>query len=131
MKSTKSMFVYGTLMENQRNFKYFNDNVIEIKRGYIRGDLYHLIDYNCPAITLGNDKVYGELITYVDPTDTIEQEIDALERDFGHDDSRIRYDRFNVAVYVEGQEYQSSAYFLNRIDTVKTKKINQYWKSEN
>ncbi len=131
MKSIKSMFVYGTLMENQRNFKYFNNKVIDIKRGYIRGDLYHLIDYNCPAITQGNEKVYGELITYEDPTGIIEKEIDALERDFGHEGDCVRYDRFNVAVYVENQEYQSSAYFLSAIETIKTKKINQYWQPEN
>ncbi len=130
MKSIKSMFVYGTLMENQRNFKYFDNNVVDIKRGYIRGDLYHLIDYNCPAITMGNEKVYGELITYEDPTGVIENEIDALERDFGHEGDSVRYDRFNVAVYVDDKEYQSSAYFLNAIDTIKTKKINQYWQPE-
>lgn len=82
MKSVKQMFVYGTLMSSQRNHHYFKDQVLKIETAQIQAKLIHLIKYNCPTIVLGEGISYGELITYNDPDDEIENAIIALEQEF-------------------------------------------------
>lgn len=82
MKSVKQMFVYGTLMSGQRNHHYFEDNILEIVPATIEAELYHLEAYDCPTLVIGSGQAIGELITYIDPEDQIENSIIALEQDF-------------------------------------------------
>lgn len=82
MKSVKQMFVYGTLMSGERNHRYFKDSIIKIETATIEAKLYHLTKYDCPTLVLGEGQTIGELVTYNDPDDQIEQSIIALEQDF-------------------------------------------------
>lgn len=127
MKSTKSIFVYGTLQENERNFKYFEDTVLSIKRGFINANLYYLPEYNCPAIVKGENKIYGELITFKDPSNKIEKQIDDLESNFSNGEKAVEYIRLATEVFVDEEIYQASAYFLSSLDSVKHQIIEHNW----
>lgn len=114
MKQVK-LFVYGTLMEDFCNFnKYLLNSTAQIKRAYVYGKLYHLIDKECPALIEGSDKVVGEVITIVDDDDnTVVNSVDELERYFKGNKSSIVYTREETKVYYENGEIEIlGAYIL-------------------
>jgi gamma-glutamylcyclotransferase (GGCT)/AIG2-like uncharacterized protein YtfP len=102
MKLVK-LFVYGTLMKDFCNYnKYLLYNTVEIKKAYVYGRLYHLIDKECPALIEGTDKVFGEVITIADDDNkTIVSRVDELEKYFKGDNITIVYTREETKVYYE------------------------------
>ena len=74
---TIKIFVYGTLKPGEINYQHYCAGVaIAATRAYTWGKLYNLpIGY--PAMTLGNSKVEGFLLTFADPA--ILDRLDELE----------------------------------------------------
>jgi gamma-glutamylcyclotransferase (GGCT)/AIG2-like uncharacterized protein YtfP len=102
-------------MEDFCNFnKYLLNSTVGIKRAYVYGKLYHLIDKECPALIEGSDKVVGEVITIVDDDDnTVVNSVDELERYFKGNKSNIVYTREEIKVYYENGEIEIlGAYIL-------------------
>ncbi len=126
VKSVKSLFAYGTLKEGQRNHKYFKDSIIKIEKGYIYASLYDLIDHSCPTIAQGHDKIYGELITFEDEDDEIENAIDYLESNFGKENN-LPYEKINIDVHLDDDVKKSKVYILQSIKDLNVKKINNEW----
>jgi gamma-glutamylcyclotransferase (GGCT)/AIG2-like uncharacterized protein YtfP len=61
------VFVYGTLKPGESNYaRYCVGKVVEEKRAIAFGQLYHL-SLGYPAITPGESKVQGFLLTFADP----------------------------------------------------------------
>jgi gamma-glutamylcyclotransferase (GGCT)/AIG2-like uncharacterized protein YtfP len=66
--STLNVFVYGTLKPGEANYlAYCEGRIASQTPAYIRGDLYHL-SVGYPAITPGDNQVYGVLLTFFDPS---------------------------------------------------------------
>ncbi|MBE8997602.1 gamma-glutamylcyclotransferase [Nostoc sp. LEGE 12447] len=71
------VFVYGTLKPGEANYKkYCAGKVVDVKRVFVEGRLFAL-PMGYPAMTLGNSKVYGYLLSF--PNTRILNELDVLE----------------------------------------------------
>ena len=58
------VFVYGTLKPGEANYEFYcASDVVEAKKAWVRGELYSL-PQGYPAMTTGNDKVYGYLLSF-------------------------------------------------------------------
>ncbi|MCF6464782.1 gamma-glutamylcyclotransferase family protein [Clostridium sp. Cult2] len=111
------LFVYGTLMKGYRNYKkYFEKaNVINIRKAYTKGVLYHLNKKDCPALVEGNEKVWGQLIEFNDDENlTFLKELDDMEKYF-ENSNEVMYERKEVNVFMEnGEREKAYAYiFIN------------------
>jgi gamma-glutamylcyclotransferase (GGCT)/AIG2-like uncharacterized protein YtfP len=61
------VFVYGTLKPGESNYPaYCGDRVTSAIQAYTWGQLYHLSRRGYPAMTAGNRKIRGFLLTFVD-----------------------------------------------------------------
>jgi len=59
-----SVFVYGTLKPGEANYEFYcASDVVDAKKAWVRGQLYSL-PQGYPAMTTGNDKVYGYLLSF-------------------------------------------------------------------
>lgn len=118
------LFVYGTLMKGYRNYKkYFEKaNVIDIRKVYTKGVLYHLNKKDCPALVEGDGKVWGQLIEFNDDEDiTFLKELDDMEKYFENSDE-IMYERKEVNVFTEsGDREKAYAYIF-----INTKNMDRY-----
>ncbi|MGB7442111.1 MAG: gamma-glutamylcyclotransferase [Coleofasciculaceae cyanobacterium] len=64
--SKLKVFVYGTLKPGESNYhRYCAGKVVEQKPAIAYGQLFHL-SLGYPAMTLGNGRVYGYLLTFTD-----------------------------------------------------------------
>jgi gamma-glutamylcyclotransferase (GGCT)/AIG2-like uncharacterized protein YtfP len=71
------VFVYGTLKPGEANYKkYCAGKVTDAKLALVQGKLFAL-PMSYPAMTLGNSKVYGYLLSFPNPR--ILKELDVLE----------------------------------------------------
>ena len=71
------VLVYGTLKPDEANYKkYCAGKVVDVKRAFVEGKLFAL-PMGYPAMTLGNSKVYGYLLSFPNPR--ILNELDVLE----------------------------------------------------
>jgi len=106
------IFVYGTLMENFRNYEiYLKGKTISISKAYIYGQLYHLGAHDCPAIVDGKDKVYGQVIRfYDDEANTVLNQIDKFEKYF-FDGDDIIYERVPVKVYYMDETIEELSFY--------------------
>lgn len=119
MLKTK-IFVYGTLMKDFKNYnKYLKDKATSVETAYIYGKLYHLHEHDCPAIIDGTDKVYGEVIEFIDDTEhTTLNKIDYLEKYF-FDMDEIIYERKSINVhYLDNRSEKLFLYKLIKIDVI-------------
>jgi gamma-glutamylcyclotransferase (GGCT)/AIG2-like uncharacterized protein YtfP len=93
------VFVYGTLKPNQCNYSYYcQGKVTEQIKAFTKGKLYHLPTLGYPAITEGEGKVEGYLLTFFD--DQVLANLDNLE-DYHPDNSPEQngYQRRLIMVY--------------------------------
>jgi gamma-glutamylcyclotransferase (GGCT)/AIG2-like uncharacterized protein YtfP len=71
------VFVYGTLKPGEANYKkYCAGKVVDVKKAFVQGKLFAL-PMGYPAMTLGDSKVYGYLLSFPNPR--ILNELDVLE----------------------------------------------------
>ncbi|MEH1792685.1 gamma-glutamylcyclotransferase family protein [Nostoc sp.] len=71
------VFVYGTLKPGEANYKkYCADKVVDVKKAFVEGKLFAL-PMGYPAMTLGDSKVYGYLLSFSNPI--ILNQLDVLE----------------------------------------------------
>ncbi|ANS04950.1 hypothetical protein [uncultured Mediterranean phage] len=105
------LFVYGSLKfgENNHN-RIFSDYDIKITSAWTYGKLYDLGWY--PALTQGNNKIYGELIEF----DNLEilKKVDYLEGYRGEISNFNFYDRMEIIVFTDKNEFTAWTYFLNK-----------------
>ena len=106
-----TLFTYGTLKRGfQNHHRIFSDYDIKVTPAWTYGKLY---DLGCfPALTDGNNKVYGELIEFDNPA--ILKRVDYLEGYRGENNSYNFYDRRETQVFTDKNEVTAWAYFLNK-----------------
>ena len=106
-----TLFTYGTLKRGfQNHHRIFGGYDIKITPAWTYGKLY---DLGCfPALTDGNNKVYGELIEFDNPA--ILKRVDYLEGYRGENNSYNFYDRRETQVFTDKNEVIAWAYFLNK-----------------
>ena len=93
-----NIFVYGTLKPNYANYdRYCVDQVIARQHAIAIGALFNL-PMGYPAMTVGNAKVQGYLLTFAD--DLILESLDELE-DYQRDrpSHQNLYDRREIEVF--------------------------------
>jgi len=104
------VFVYGTLKKGFSNHnRIFGGYDITITPAWIYGELYDLGYF--PALTIGKNKVYGELIEF----DNLEilQRVDYLEGYRGENSIFNFYDRKEIQIFTDKETFTAWAYFLN------------------
>ncbi|MBS4025856.1 MAG: gamma-glutamylcyclotransferase [Clostridia bacterium] len=94
MKGIK-VFVYGTLMKGFGNHRQIEEQLIGLRPGKVKGELYHL-SAGYPALRFGEGTVIGELLTLSDPQQTLAK-LDWLEGYSGNNGSNL-YNRVEVEV---------------------------------
>jgi len=91
------IFVYGTLKQGFSNHdRIFGGYDIKITPAFTYGKLYDLGWY--PAMTVGSEKVYGELIEFNNPE--ILKRVDYLEGFKGESHPHNYYERREVDVFI-------------------------------
>lgn len=98
------IFVYGTLMENFRNYnKFLKPFIYHVQKASTKGKLYHLINKDCPALVEGEDTILGEVISFIDDKNqSILKNLDNLEEYF-EDSTELMYERRLVQVNYENK----------------------------
>ena len=105
------IFVYGTLKQGFGNHdRIFGGYDIKITPAWTYGKLYDLGYF--PALTEGNNKVYGELIEFDNPA--ILKRVDYLEGYRGENSNYNFYERRDIQVFTDKNEVRAWAYFLNK-----------------
>lgn len=97
--SKLKVFVYGTLKPGEINYlPYCQGKVIEVSRAYTLGKLYHLCLLGYPGLTVGNEKIQGFLLSFVN--EMILERLDQLE---SYQPQRLpeqnEYNRQKIPVY--------------------------------
>ena len=106
-----TLFTYGTLKRGfQNHHRIFGGYDIKITPAWTYGKLYDLGYF--PALTEGNNKVYGELIEFDNPE--ILNRVDYLEGFKGKNHPHNYYERRMVDVFVGDDTVTAWAYFLNK-----------------
>jgi len=104
------IFVYGTLKQGFGNHhRVFGGYDIKITPAFTKGKLYDLGWY--PAMTVGTDKVFGELIEFDNPD--ILKRVDYLEGFKGVNHPHNYYERQEVDVFVGDDMVKGWVYFLS------------------
>lgn len=121
----KQRFVYGTLKQGQRNHKYFKDSIVEIQEAYVYANIIKLDDYDCPTLVLEDttNKVYGELITYEDINNEIEQSIINLEQDF----NGLFYNEVELEVYYQDKSIKTNVFIYKDYQNIKHSDLDDKW----
>jgi len=104
------IFVYGTLKQGFGNHhRIFGGYDIKITPAFTKGKLYDLGWY--PAMTVGTDKVFGELIEF----DNLEilKKVDYLEGFRCVNHPHNYYERRMVDVFVDDDTVKAWIYFLS------------------
>lgn len=92
------VFVYGTLRTGMYNYeKYFQGHVVHRQKGYVKGELYSIIDKVYPALIPGERMILGELM---DMDDTFSVEIvDEMEGYYGPHRLDNEYHKMMCTIY--------------------------------
>lgn len=106
------IFVYGTLRQGQVNQHYLDEHGTFVSQGFIRGELFQIIDHHYPAVLHGEQWVVGELYEF-DPQGL--ENMDALEGYISQDNENNLYNRIEVEAYDQHKKPVGLAhtYFLN------------------
>jgi gamma-glutamylcyclotransferase (GGCT)/AIG2-like uncharacterized protein YtfP len=128
------VFVYGTLKPGEKNYHpYCASQVIETKKAYTWGQLYHL-PLGYPAMTTGKSKVMGFLLTF--SNEEILESLDELE-DYSSQRSPQdnEYERQKILVYDLTEEPLGEAWSyvmtLKKVEQLKGVLVPSGWWSIN
>ncbi len=106
-------------MSGFRNYtRYLYKHVIMIEKCETKGVLYHIDDYDCPALVKGNNTVVGELITYNDDcNNSVELLLDKLENifEFKSCGNKLLYEKRSIVVNKNGLLLQADAYICRNV----------------
>ncbi|MBR8828264.1 MAG: gamma-glutamylcyclotransferase [Gomphosphaeria aponina SAG 52.96 = DSM 107014] len=120
------VFVYGTLKPGEANYPpYCAGKVIYSTKAYTRGKLYHLPSLGYPAMTEGEEKVEGFLLTFADSS--VLANLDQLEDyDPQRHPSENEYYRQKILVYDPAGKYLAPgwSYFMT---TEKVQQLGGIW----
>ena len=111
------LFVYGSLKFGEMNHdRIFGGFDIKVTPAWTYGKLYDLGYF--PALTEGNNKVYGELIEF----DNLEilGRVDSLEGYRGENSNYNFYERREIQVFSDINEVAAWAYFLNKCKIIES-----------
>ena len=112
-----NLFVYGRLRPNFFNFdKYLDGKTLDIKPAVLKNmNLYHMPYKGYPAITPGDDVVFGEVITVKDYDSTVKA-IDIMEGFLGENNTANEYHKILVEVeHIDSSKKEKCyTYFYNR-----------------
>jgi gamma-glutamylcyclotransferase (GGCT)/AIG2-like uncharacterized protein YtfP len=112
----KRAFVYGTLLHGLRNYvKCLADRVVKVEKAYVYGKIYHMRRYNCPALVDGDQKVWGEVLTFDDTGGATTRRMDELE-EFTGDVNTSLYIRIPRIVYFPDHKELLEVYFFARLE---------------
>ena len=105
------LFVYGSLKFGEINHhRIFSGYDIKITSAWTYGMLYDLGYF--PALTEGNNKVYGELIEFNNLEILVR--VDSLEGYRGENSNFNLYDRMEIIVFTDKNEFTAWTYILRR-----------------
>ena len=113
----QKFFVYGSLKCGEMNHdRIFGGFDIKVTPAWTYGKLYDLGYF--PALTEGNNKVYGELIEF----DNLEilKRVDNLEGYRGENSNYNFYERREIQVFSDINEVRAWAYFLNKCKIIES-----------
>ncbi len=105
------LFVYGSLKFGEMNHdRIFGGFDIKVTPAWTYGKLYDLGYF--PALTEGNNKVYGELIEF----DNLEilKKVDYLEGYRGENSIYNFYERRIIQIFTDKNEFTAWSYFLKK-----------------
>ena len=111
------LFVYGSLKFSENNHnRIFSGYDIKITSAWTFGELYDLGYF--PALTDGNNKVYGELIEF----DNLEilTRVDSLEGYRGEISNFNFYDRKEIQVFTDKNKVTAWAYYLKKCKIIES-----------
>ena len=86
------------------------------RTAWIYGELYDLGYF--PALTIGKNKVYGELIEFENPD--ILTRVDSLEGYRGENSIFNFYDRKEIQIFTDIETFTAWAYFLNKCKIIES-----------
>lgn len=119
-----TIFVYGTLMKGFENHKnYLADYVLEERKGWLHGKLYHL-PYGYPAVIEGDGIVEGEIFSVRDIQEVLFR-LDWLE-DYNQPEGEDMYIRMKRRVRDEFKNERMCYVYLwspERLDEILTKGV--------
>tara|TARA_B100000315_G_scaffold208823_1_gene204335 strand:+ start:74 stop:457 length:384 start_codon:yes stop_codon:yes gene_type:complete len=96
--------------------RIFGGYNIKITPAWTYGMLYDLGYF--PALTEGNNKVYGELIEFDNPE--ILTRVDSLEGYKGENSIFNFYDRKEIQIFTDIETFTAWAYFLNKCKIIES-----------
>lgn len=110
----EKLFVYGSLRTRCDNYeKYLKNRVKIYQRAVIQGKLYHIENKGYPAATHGDGVIYGELMEFYDPKETMNI-LDKLEEYRENDTKNSIYIREEVeATLLDGTKHMAYVYIYN------------------
>ena len=107
----QKLFFYGSLKFGEMNHdRIIGGFDIIVTPAWTYGKLYDLGYF--PALTEGNNKVYGELIEFNNLEILVR--VDSLEGYRGENSNFNLYDRMEIFVFTDKNEVRAWAYFLNK-----------------
>jgi len=113
----QKLFVYGSLKFSEMNHdRIFGGFDIKVTPALTYGKLYDLGYF--PALTEGNNKVYGELIEFDDLE--ILRKVDYLEGYRGENSNYNFYERREIPVFTDKNEVTAWSYFLNKCKIIES-----------
>ena len=111
------LFVYGSLKFGEINHhRIFSGYDIKVTPAWTYGELYDLGYF--PALTEGTNKIYGELIEFDDLE--ILRRVDSLEGYRGGNSNFNFYDRKEIHVFTDKNEFTAWTYFLNKCKIIES-----------
>ena len=111
------LFVYGSLKFSEMNHdRIFGGFDIKVTPAWTYGKLYDLGYF--PALTEGNNKVYGELIEFDDLE--ILGRVDSLEGYRGEESEYNFYERREIQVFSDINEVIAWAYYLKKCKIIES-----------
>lgn len=105
------IFVYGSLRSDMFNYnKLLNGKVLNVFKGKINGELFHIENKGYPAVIPGNNVIVGELMELKHFNETLKS-LDKLENYTEDNNINCEYLRKLIEVELEDGNKQKAYYY--------------------